>query len=101
MDARRFHLQLTSTPLVSVSIERSGACTLHAGVVYLETGGALKKLHFAWHRILAHDSYAGEAYATPNLDNADAMWLATFCARIAHCIANHNSIPYNLKFDED
>ena len=101
MDAGRFHLTLAGTPDVTVSLERTGPCNLHAGIVYLDSSGMLNKLHFAWHLYLMNHRYAGEACAEPFLDFADAMWIATFCGKVAWNVANYRTIPYNLKYDED
>jgi len=74
---------------------------LHAGIVYLDAGGSLNKLHFGWHRYLLKKPYNNVACAVPLLDRAHSMWIATFCGKIARNAANRGTIPYNLKYDED
>lgn len=100
MDLNRFLNDGKDTPWVSVSLERTGPCNLHAGIIYRQADDKLRRLHFGWHRQLYNFEYEKMACAIPPLDEADAMWMSAFCGKIARH-ASSNNIPYNLKYDED
>jgi hypothetical protein len=100
MDLNRFLDDGKDTLWVSVSLERTGPCNLHAGIVYRQSDDKLRRVHFGWHRQLYDVEYQKVACAVPHLDVADAMWMSAFCGRIARH-ASANEIPYNLKYDED
>lgn len=102
----RFSHDGADTDWVSISIERSAPCMLHAGILYRDTNRRLFKLHFGGHWYLGNDRYANDAACSiPDIDagqpdKADGEWIAGYCEKVAASTRN-NKIPYNLKYDEE
>lgn len=104
MDQSRFTPDGTATRFVSVSVERTGPCGFHAGLVYRDSKDRLWRLHFAWHHTLSIEPYDDNPVCCvmPHFDEpSDEIWLAKFFDLIAKNPANRRTIPYNLKHDED
>jgi hypothetical protein len=99
MDLSRFVLDGQSTQWVSVSLERTAPCSLHAGLIWRDADGGLRRLHFAWHRILVDQPYESVACAIPLIDDEEGIYVAAFFGKIARG-APKRQIPYNLKYDE-
>ena len=85
--------------LLAVGLQRTSACTTHAGVAYRTAAGVLRFLHFANHEMLRDQPCSGKyVYAVPLLKEEDQEFLAGFCERVSR--ANQSGkLPYSFEFD--
>jgi hypothetical protein len=99
-DISRLSFVPADVQLVAVAVQRTGACTAHAGVAY-RVNNVLRILHFANHHRLRDDPSIGPcAFAIPQLKEEDMEWLAGFCGRVSRT-NSRGRIPYSFEFDVD
>ncbi|MBL8792309.1 MAG: hypothetical protein JNM56_00235 [Planctomycetia bacterium] len=85
--------------LMGIALQRTTPCTTHAGVVYRDTAGVLRVLHFAYHEMLRDEPCRGPfIFAIPALQDEDQEYLAEFCSRV-YRVNQRGKLPYSFSFD--
>lgn len=99
MDIGRFSFDQSQTQWVAVSVESTTDCTAHAGMLFRDANRALFILHLTGHENVRKDTPSPvAAYAIPNLDEEDQLFLSGLCDRIWKA-RNMQLIPYAFRSD--